>query len=329
MGNDTPYLTRLSGCRVLLYCDRLRVAREEKGLTQEEVALAIGVSQDTYRRYERGGSLGTRTLVLDRARTVSSLNAIARVLGLAPEKFVRYDSGGEHRARPARQPSTGDLLWSAGVMHATANRPERVLQRQLTFCESENIARQLTFYDLDWLLALLSRSSANPFLLFNVVDILSEMQAHCAVDLLSHRETIGRELSLAQREVVGTRPPPMRTQTLETLGLAGLLVNREEFFVAYLQHLAALNMHRVPRTTLASWSMWSQDYYGSDLVALRELSSALENASYEGARIAIAVLLACRRGCHIRDLAMAHGIDLGTREMALALDFMFDATYVD
>lgn len=36
------------------YCDRLRELREDRGLTQKEIAAVLGTTQQVYSRYEKG-----------------------------------------------------------------------------------------------------------------------------------------------------------------------------------------------------------------------------------------------------------------------------------
>ena len=52
-----------------LFCDRLKAARKEKGLTQTEVASKVGVSQSTYAFYENGMG-DPSTIVLRRLATL-------------------------------------------------------------------------------------------------------------------------------------------------------------------------------------------------------------------------------------------------------------------
>ena len=64
---------------------RIQLAREEKGLTQEELAVKLGCTQSALSNYE----LGKRRLYLN------LLNEIAQILGKPLDYFIESPAGGE------------------------------------------------------------------------------------------------------------------------------------------------------------------------------------------------------------------------------------------
>lgn len=60
------------------FAARLRELREESGLTQRDVAAAVGVAHQTYLRWEQGKT----------EPSVSQLQALASVFGKTPNDFL-------------------------------------------------------------------------------------------------------------------------------------------------------------------------------------------------------------------------------------------------
>ncbi len=63
------------------FCENLKSARYQKGLTQREIAIAIGVSPSTYSLYESGA----------REPNVKNIRKIANFLGVSANELLGID----------------------------------------------------------------------------------------------------------------------------------------------------------------------------------------------------------------------------------------------
>jgi len=94
---------------------RIQEAREEKGWTQEELALKLGCTQSALSNYE----LGKRRLYLN------LLNEIARVLGKPLDYFMEppeEGDDGDHTSNLLLDPQLKEILLSAAELPAAERR---------------------------------------------------------------------------------------------------------------------------------------------------------------------------------------------------------------
>lgn len=80
--------------------DRIRVSRRQKNITQDELALAVGVSKPTINKYESG-----------KIRNIKrpTIAAIARALGVSPGYLMGWeDENGQ--AIAFAEPTHGEML---------------------------------------------------------------------------------------------------------------------------------------------------------------------------------------------------------------------------
>jgi len=82
-------------------CELLRTHRKSKGLTQLDVANAVGVSEATVSRWESGDIENMRR---------DKIAALSRILGLKPGVIAGYDEGEQGDGESPALKDTGDVL---------------------------------------------------------------------------------------------------------------------------------------------------------------------------------------------------------------------------
>lgn len=183
-------------------------------------------------------------------------------------------------------------LIDAVEYQAVLAKSSRHYSRQSMFDESEELARNLDDDTIGRLLDHLPTVATNIILFHNVMDALTEAQAHRGA-LLSFRDQTRDALEQSEAAILRL-PDTDRTRGYELLANCGLMMNTTRYFEAQLSEGLAVGLGSEPAKTFRRLSWWNTRYYGSNERNVSEFDRALrgDHCDYSLGRWQVALMMA-------------------------------------